>query len=518
MSQLTASQLADHFDPQTNLDHLVRQGLYRGGLGNRVGTLRGALGWENLPHEVDMDDVPVRGKLPQWLSGSLLRNGVGKLDLGVDHLEHWYDGLSLLQRFTFSAGKVSYRCRFLHSPAYLAAEKDGRLHHRSLFADPGHDILRGEQTEFVAEGVNANITFTRIKEAVIALCDHPMGVEIDPVTLETRDLYDLKASQHGGPGSVAAPAHLQRDYKRGLEYSVHTCFGPNPTYDVIVTDVATGTKSVLNSIPVQGRPSIRHSFALTENYLVLLQYPLGTDPAKVEAMIAGDLPRAATWSWAEETPVKIYIVSRNDGSLVHVMETDAMYCMHNANAYEHGDTIVMDLVAYDGAEHWGDYVIARRRSGAPLSTGQLRRYTLPLKGAGKADYEVVSSQTMELPTYNVGQYNTLGYRYVYAAGQRQDLPEVAYNQVVKADTASNVSTVWFEDGCFPGEPVFVPRPGATAEDDGVLLSLVLDSRSRTSFLLVLDARELTEIARAQLDTFIPYGFHGQFMGEHYASI
>ena len=33
--------------------------------------------------------------------------------------------------------------------------------------------------------------------------------------------------------------------------------------------------------------------------------------------------------------------------------------------------------------------------------------------------------------------------------------------------------VWQEEGTWPGEPIFVPRPGATREDDGVLLSVVL---------------------------------------------
>jgi hypothetical protein len=39
------------------LDHLVRQGLYRGGLGEKAGTLRGTLRWEELPHEVDLADL-----------------------------------------------------------------------------------------------------------------------------------------------------------------------------------------------------------------------------------------------------------------------------------------------------------------------------------------------------------------------------------------------------------------------------------------------------------------------------
>jgi carotenoid cleavage dioxygenase-like enzyme len=72
------------------------------------------------------------------------------------------------------------------------------------------------------------------------------------------------------------------------------------------------------------------------------------------------------------------------------------------------------------------------------------------------------------------------------------------------------SRVWREWGVYPGEPVFVPRPGAKGEDDGVLLSVVLDGRHRRSGLLVLDARNMEEIARASVPHHIPFGFHGLY--------
>jgi beta,beta-carotene 9',10'-dioxygenase len=62
----------------------------------------------------------------------------------------------------------------------------------------------------------------------------------------------------------------------------------------------------------------------------------------------------------------------------------------------------------------------------------------------------------------------------------------------------------------PGEPVFVPSPDARREDDGVLLSVVLDGRTGSSFLLVLDASSLEELARAEVPHQIPFGFHGQY--------
>ena len=62
----------------------------------------------------------------------------------------------------------------------------------------------------------------------------------------------------------------------------------------------------------------------------------------------------------------------------------------------------------------------------------------------------------------------------------------------------------------PSEPVFVERPNPTSEDDGVLLVMVLSDQM--DFLSILDARDLKELARAELPEDIrgAFTFHGFF--------
>ena len=59
--------------------------------------------------------------------------------------------------------------------------------------------------------------------------------------------------------------------------------------------------------------------------------------------------------------------------------------------------------------------------------------------------------------------------------------------------------------------MFVAAPAARGEGEGLLLSLVLDGQRDRSFLLVLDAIRMTEIARAECPHPIPFGFHGNFI-------
>jgi torulene dioxygenase len=46
----------------------------------------------------------------------------------------------------------------------------------------------------------------------------------------------------------------------------------------------------------------------------------------------------------------------------------------------------------------------------------------------------------------------------------------------------------------------------------VLLTVVLDGRAKRSYLLVLDARDLSEVARAEMETAVGLGFHGKHVG------
>jgi len=119
---------------------------------------------------------------------------------------------------------------------------------------------------------------------------------------------------------------------------------------------------------------------------------------------------------------------------------------------------------------------------------------------------------------NYRQVSTRPYRYLYASGHT-DPPAIGLlNCLVKYDLETDSQCVWHEPGVYPTEPVFVDRspapvPGVdtgTAEDDGVVLSVLLDTRFDRSALLVLDAVSFSELARARLPAAFPFGFHGQW--------
>jgi carotenoid cleavage dioxygenase-like enzyme len=108
---------------------------------------------------------------------------------------------------------------------------------------------------------------------------------------------------------------------------------------------------------------------------------------------------------------------------------------------------------------------------------------------------------------NYRAYNCRPYRYVFGTGNQ--LPRNFMDQLVKVDVRERTATTWGEPGRYPGEPVFVAAPEAQDEDEGGILSVVLDAHQGASFLLVLDASSFAELARTEVPHHIPFGLHGQ---------
>lgn len=69
---------------------------------------------------------------------------------------------------------------------------------------------------------------------------------------------------------------------------------------------------------------------------------------------------------------------------------------------------------------------------------------------------------------------------------------------------------------YGAEPIFVPRPDAIDEDDGVLLVSVADVEDDApDFLLQIDAKTMQEVGRATIDTPLPCSMHGLFIPDKY---
>jgi beta,beta-carotene 9',10'-dioxygenase len=93
------------------------------------------LGFISEAPEIEIDQLPITGRLPEWLTGTLVRNGPGAFQVGNSRYRHWFDGLAMLHRFTIADGRISYANKFLESNSYLAAKETGRITYSEFATD-----------------------------------------------------------------------------------------------------------------------------------------------------------------------------------------------------------------------------------------------------------------------------------------------------------------------------------------------------------------------------------------------
>ena len=459
-----------------------------------------ALGFSTLERETVIDELALSGELPAWLSGSLLRTGPAKFEVGEQRLRHWFDGLAMLHRFTVADGKVSYGNRFLQGRSYRAAKEQGKLVYGEFATDPCRSLFKRVQSMFQpgkALPDNANINVTQLGERFIAMTETPLPVQFDPHTLETAGVQPYAV-----PG-VLTTAHPQLERADGGMLNYAAKLGRVSSYRFFHVGPQQSEPRTICSLPVK-EPAYMHSFGLSERWLVLAEFPLVVNPL---ALALSGRPYIENYRWKPELGTRFTLVERSTGESIGGFHADPCFAFHHVNAYDDGEEVVVDICAYADASVIEDLYLDRLRAGGkPLASAELTRFRL--RPADRSvSRERLSDVDLELPRINYGRCNERPYRYVWG---NSNGPSGWIERIAKVDTSDGSAQSWAQDGCFPGEPVFIARPGAEDEDDGVLMSVVLDAGAETSFLLVLDAADLHELARAHVPHHIPFSFHGQF--------
>jgi carotenoid cleavage dioxygenase-like enzyme len=454
------------------------------------------LGFMSLTSEVNDASLDVRGDLPGWLEGTLVRNGPALFEVGSATVRHWFDGFSMLHRFSFAGGHISYSNRFLQSKAYLDARDKGKITHRDFATDPARSYL-GRIASPPTDNCDVNVI--RVDGRFVAMTETVKMYEFRPGDLATLGRFRYE----GGPRGVTQPAHPHYD-PVACEWISYVTSPFRSAYKVFRVPAGTLRAELIAAVPAK-EPAYIHSFALTPSFVVLVEYPYVY--RTIDLGLSGR-PFSENFKWKPERPTRFIVVDRREGRVARSYEADPFFCFHHVNAFEGPEEVTVDLIFFPDAGIVRDLYLDRLRDeSSPLSLGEVRRYHLPADG-DEVTYDVMCEERAEFPRLNLWR-NTLPYRYMYAAGTRSNPSRNFIDQLFKVDLVSGAVATWSEDGCYPGEPVFVSRSRDGAEDDGVILCLVLDETRGISFLLVLDAATFSELARADLPHHVPCGLHGQ---------
>nr|XP_027223259.1 beta,beta-carotene 15,15'-dioxygenase-like [Penaeus vannamei] len=498
----------------------------------------------------------VTGTLPPWLRGTYLLDGPGRMTFGESEFNHVFDGSALMQKFTLGENGATFSSRFLRSYAYTTNLENEQIV-VSEFGTTGKSLSKsklgklGEKLTFdKLFSDNAPVGVVVFGGEYYCITEAPFLHKIDPSTLETLSKVDLHKEL--GINSQCPNPKLLSD---GTVINVlHGVGATGPKYDIVAfpKKPMEGKASVFSKPKKVGsvdarwklNPCHMHTFGLTENYVVLLEQPLTIDVKATVTNTIRDKPFIGGMEWMENKLVKIHLVNRETGKEIkQKVKCEAFFFMHIINCFEQDNHVVIDVNTYKKPELLYAFHIKNLRErgatlGSELDGGCVKRVVVPLNVPEKAVPEenlvklagsrakaqrqkdgsllltpdAITKFAYEVPSLNPEH---AGRRYRYFYGNSGNMT-VHGGKVGKVDIDSREVKEWYEEGMYASVTAFVPRPGATAEDDGVLLLAALHSDdTKKATLLVLDAADMKEMGRVEFVTSsdVARALHGLFIPE-----
>ncbi len=438
------------------------------------------------------DDLEVLGAIPRDLNGTFYRNGPNPAYEPPGRY-HWFDGDGMIHAITVRDGRAAYRNRWVQSDGL----KEERAAGRALY--PG--LLDFSPSEAPTLKITANTNIVQHAGKLLALVESSLPTELRCGSLETIGLYDFAGKLAG-----SMTAHPKLDPETGeMLFFGYSPFPPYLQFHIADRDGVLRRSEVIDI----AWPSMIHDFAITRDHVVFILCPL---VFSFENLQKGGL----LFSWEPERGTRLGVMPRAGGNDdVRWFETDASYVFHPMNAYDDGDAIVLDVSRYDSLRFM-DPNAARSPALSADEGARLHRWRIDLRPGGGVQSTPLDDVTGEFPRVDerlVGRKHRFGY---LAASTPDDLVDgmPVWSSIKKYDLERGTAVVRrFGAHNGAGEPLFVPRSGGAAEDDGYVLALVYDQARNGSDFYILDARDIAgePIAQIRIPNRVPYGFHGNWV-------
>ncbi len=455
------------------------------------------LGLTSLTTQLSKTKLSATGEIPTWLSGTLVRNGPALFNVGDKYVSHWFDGSAMLHSFQFDSGKIFYQNKFLETSQYKEMTSSDSFSFSGFFQ--GGKKSEGDTIP------NANVNVAFYANQHVALTEVPLPVRFNLDTLETLGTFSYDDTLP--KSKIWDSAHPHVDAKDGTIINYMVQFFPQTQYVIYTMKKGSNQRETLAQVPVK-EPAYMHSFAITENYVVLVEFPLFINPQDLQK--GGSF--ASHYKWMPERKMRILLLSRKNGELVKEFLVEPIFAWHHINSFEQKDSLIIDMAGYKNADTFTSTVDVSQEND---NTARFIRYKLGINS--KEVFQKEIGPSIEMPRINYARSNGKPYDYVWGYDDSQSVEKTGKRGLIKIDTATQFAHTWSEDNCIADEPVFVAKPNAESEDDGVILAPVLDTKKKKSFLLILDAKKFKEIARAEVPHHIPYTLHGEYISNYLQS-
>lgn len=463
-------------------------------------------GNQALKEEFDYAIDNIEGEIPADLQGTLYRNVPAMLDVNGQPLHHPFDADGMICAIAFSQGQAHFRNRYVRTQGFLEEQAAGRILYRGVFGTQKPGGWWANAFDLRLKNIaNTQVIYWGGKLLALWEASHPH--RLDPHTLETLGIETLDGVLREGTPFAAHPRidpgvegresrMVTFGLKAGLSSTI-TIYELDPSARVV--------KQHARSVP--GFTFI-HDFAITPNYCLFFQNPLSFNPLPYVLGLRGP---GECLKFHSQRPTKVWIFPRDPSQAAQVLEVESGFIFHHANAFEQGDEIVVDSVSYQDFPAVDHKLSYRKVEFEKVPPGQLWRFHLNLNTQATRR-RLLDPRACDFPYVHPARIGQ-PHRWVFLGAAHQPEGNAPLQAILKIDPETGEQQLW--SGAprgFVGEPVLVPRPGSTAEDDGWVLTLLYDAACDRTDVVILDGTDLDKgpIARLHLKHPIPYGLHGCF--------
>lgn len=463
-------------------------------------------GYESLNQEYSYPITEVEGEIPAGLTGTLFRNGPGRLEVNGDRLHHPFDGDGMISAVSFRDGKAWFRNRYVRTEGYLAETAAGKILYRGVFGTQKPGGWLANIFDLKLKNI-ANTSVLYWGNRLTALWEAGLPHELEPHTLETlgpSTLDDILKAQDAWSAHPRIDPGAPDEAPRLINFSVKSALSTQ----VVVYELNPQNELLQQkSFTIPGFAFI-HDFVITPNYYIFFQNPVTLNPLPFVLGLRG---AGQCLDFRADQPTKVWILPRGEGE-VQMLETESCFVFHHANAYEAGQELVIDSICYANFPIVDPDTEFREIDFSSLPEGQLWRFHLDL-AAKTVRHDVITTRCCEFPALNP-QHSGRPYRFVVLATAAIASGNAPLQGLLKLDLQEQTQSMWSAaPKGFVGEPLFVAKLDAVAEDDGWILCPVYDSAHHRTDIVILNAQDLEAgpIARLHLQHHIPYGLHGCFV-------
>jgi len=468
---------------------------------------------------VELDGVELtaaRGTIPPELEGTLYRNGPGRLERGGQWVHHPFDGDGMITALRFAGGKAELRNRFVRTEGWQAEELADKFLYRGVFGTqkPGGAVANAFDLRL--KNI-ANTHVVRLGDQLLALWEAAEPHALDPDTLETRGLSLLDGVLKKGEAFSAHPRFDPGHHGAPRMVTFGVKAGPRSTIRLmefaVEDDAASGVKAgqlLSDRNDSFGGFAFLHDFAITPNWAVFLQNAIAFNPLPY---VAGRKGAAQCLQSQPGGQAKFWLIPRDGGAFAgqkpRIVNAPDGFVFHHLNAWEEGESVVVESIYYADFPSIGPDEDFRSIDFELLPVGLLEQCRINLSDSTVVTTRL-SERCCEFAMVNPDREG-LPCRFAWMAVAERETGNDPLQAIKKLDLQSGERCVWSAaPRGFVSEPLMVPRPGATAEDDGWVLCLVWNGARCASDLVILDAASLAEVAVLELPLAVPHGLHGSW--------